>query len=443
MIRFRMLFLCVLFHVTIITNGYLMEDLSFDTSDLIVEYKQHGIVSLMDAFASNKNAGVEKTTNNHYNNYNNNGRLEWYSVGHPILITQNRSTTLFNWTPKGFYILVDMLNDNQKELFINKIRSKYGVTVEKSQIIKIRLDKLECSLEFSCEGATIRIDGSANEFNEYPFRVEFTAAYQSKERICLESHLIENNEVDFKCEMKKHSKWNKAREVTFSLSSDFLNSHELTDRLFGESDWVYITRKQMNSLAEEIYRLAHIKSEYRLTEEDFSQKFIDGLINQYSEEKAFNNVAFDEGSINLTSYGVEDLDVDQTKVELSNILEYSINEENTQYTVYLKKSETDFSVDTANSGFKLLGGVETLDFFNSLPEKSVSGAATLNIENIIEWEIDFDNKNVVPKSLNLIKLTRKSFEKELQFKKIKVKTFSKDLIYSKQFTLRSRGIHCL
>ena len=444
MIRLKILFLCAFSYITILTNGYLLEDVSFNKSDLIVEYKHYGIVSLMDAFESNKNAEVGKTTNNNYNGYsnnNNNGRLEWYSVGHPILITPNTSTTLFNWTPKGFYILVDMLNDNQKELLINKIRSKYGVSIDKSQIIKLRLDKLECSLEFSCEGATIRIDGSANEFNEYPFRVEFKAAHRSNERICLESYLVENYEVDFKCELKKYSKWDKPKEVHFSLTSDFLNRHELIDQLFDESEWVYITRKQMNTLAEEIYQLAQIKSEYRLSEIDFIEKFIYGLISQCSKEKAFYDVAFDEGLGNLTRYSAEDLDVDQTKEQLSNILGYSIKEKNNKsISLYSKKSEINFSVDKANSGFRLLGGLETLDFFDSLPEKSVSGTPTLTIEDLIKWEIQSDIEKVVPKSLNLVKLMRKSFEKELLFKKIKIKTFIKDLIYSKQFTLRSRGI---
>ena len=186
--------------------------------------------------------------------------------------------------------------------------------------------------------------------------------------------------------------------------------------------------------------MAQIKSEYLLSEIDFIEKFIYGLISHCSKEKAFYDVAFDEGLGNLTRYDAEDLDVDQTKEQLSNILGYSIKEKNNNsISLYSKKSEINFSVDKANSGFRLLGGLETLDFFDSLPEKSVSGTPTLTIEDLIKWEIQSDIEKVVPKSLNLVKLTRKSFEKELLFKKIKIKTFIKDLIYSKQFTLRSRG----
>lgn len=119
---------------------------------------------------------------------------------------------------------MNMLDQKQKDLFKEKIRSKYNARVNTSQIIVLVPSVVKCEIELSCDQGEkgermIKIKGSAIDVREMPVKITFDAVTGSPERKCFEMDLIENHEIEFECEVQKHSK--EAKVINLELFCRF------------------------------------------------------------------------------------------------------------------------------------------------------------------------------------------------------------------------------
>lgn len=420
------------------------ENVMIETTDITVEFKKDGKINLMEAYRSTKNDLILKA-----NKSDEFGQLEWHSIGSPSLANiPSKSFSLsfasiFQSTPNGFNIYIDMLSDIQKGAFIKKIKSKYRVDVETSQIVKLKPSKLQCTIEQICDHKEYLLNGSLKTFVDFPLKVEFKFLNASIKE-CFEHYLIEHQHIEIVCKVSKNSK--SLKQNYFSLSAEQMSNNEILDKLFGDANEVYVDRSQMANLASEIYSSYNVYEEYEIPEKEFSSSFIEDLVKQTSAD--FKPVPFTTALKSLSKYSKKDLTPSQIKSVYENSLKVRTSGER-KFLAVNKRLDNNGS-DSVNSNhsasisgkdiFSMIG----IDLsYNYVNEKEKNWAfSNTSLENQtnelnshtrdqIEWKID--GTRLIPKSLKLGKLVKSRFKKGLRFERIR--RLVANTIVSKSFQL--------
>lgn len=140
-------------------------------------------------------------------NDNEDKHLKWVSVGHPILIEQNKlnnkSNSLFHFTSHGFHTFVRMLTNKQQKILAEKAKEKYNRTdIAQHQIEHLILSKFECRLTLGTDEQNSVVIGKVSSFKTFPLRMVFTA--NAKEKELLKSNLLNKDEhgLELLCEIK-------------------------------------------------------------------------------------------------------------------------------------------------------------------------------------------------------------------------------------------------
>ena len=199
-------YFCFLLTLTkVLTSQTHSNNVMIETIDITAdEYKD----------SNNNNIQIEtyKSTNNDLIIKNNQtsryGELEWYSIGSPFLANirpENSSLSfdnLFEITPKGINIYLQFLSDAQKKAIIEKIKIKYGIDVQSSQIKKLKLSELTCTMEINCDNQIseklIKLKGSSKIFSKFPIKVEFKDL-DKKTMTCFDQYIVEHQHIDVRC----------------------------------------------------------------------------------------------------------------------------------------------------------------------------------------------------------------------------------------------------
>lgn len=172
--------------------------------DLLVAYKHDNRTEIMRAYRSIRN--VEILQRKEHQEFS---QLTWFSIGYPILshLSSKNSfpiSNVFEITSFGFELGIDVLTNTQKELFIKKIKSKYGIDVTTEQIIELIPSELKCTTKVICSnGTNLILNGEANALSSFPLNVEFIELEKFE---CFEHHLIEHNRLKVDCVIKKNRK---------------------------------------------------------------------------------------------------------------------------------------------------------------------------------------------------------------------------------------------
>ena len=428
----------------------LIQDIDFQNSTIKIEYKQGNI----EFFASNRTSELIKVYNrNRSLNTVNISALEWYSIGRPILITSNLSNTIstntFFWSPNGFHILIDFLSSDQKKHLVNRIGSIYGFKIDGSQITMITPSRLECFIEFECDLKMIRINGSAQDFKDYPLKVEFISAYKSFNRICLEMYLIENHDIEINCEIEKYLK--RPGKEKFSLTPTKMKTLGITDRLFNGKNSVNITRIQLNMLSDEIYKLFDIEIETSLTKDEFSRKFLNDLkTNGIISD--FYHLDFKTGLKWSSTYGIEDLNIEQIITDFENFIEgfieYSEPEDPKIAPCYSGdhiKIRINSSFNVNSTGSKIFGS-RIIEFVKSkwdmehIHYNEIINSMDKYTDEDIIWR--FDRYKILPRRIKMAFLQKKNFNREIVFelKNNFTKKFVNYSVFKRAFKLQTKGI---
>jgi hypothetical protein len=246
------------------------------------------------------------------------GQLKWMTYGYIRLVQIKKtptsiSTEYFEFTRDYISIQVEMLTDEQKLLFVDKIKEKYNVEVKSEQIQNLVLKNLECITHFKDElrnNRSFGLVGRVENLDRFPLRIDFKAREGTRERRILEEKIKQASNKDalnlrFDCEFVLDEKADKQIEPdqTLQIKSELLSKDGLLERLFGKSNLVFVMYEQMIQLASELYTQLNILNDFRVNEGEFVDLFLEGLLKQTSTK----DVQFiDLNGLNeLSPYGLE------------------------------------------------------------------------------------------------------------------------------------------
>jgi len=172
-------------------------------ADLIINDEENSFNLFLEAYKSSENDRIlnEKIVSN----YN---QLKWFSLGSPHLVAapmntgvgNNNNKKKFDLNSKGFSIFAEMLNQQDKRLFVNEIKKQYKIDVNENQIKNLIPSLFECQLNFKCFYDIYHLDGRASsaEFKGFPIRIEFNFT-NTYEKACMERLIGEDFNFHFNC----------------------------------------------------------------------------------------------------------------------------------------------------------------------------------------------------------------------------------------------------
>ena len=99
--------------------------------------------------------------------------------------------------------------------------------------------------------------------------------------------MAEHQDIDLECTASKNSK--NAKKNYFTINAQQINSNDLMDKLFGDGDEKLVSREQLANFANEVYTSFHVYAEYEMHKDEFSSKFIEGLIKQTNKQTLLLN----------------------------------------------------------------------------------------------------------------------------------------------------------
>jgi len=235
-----------------------------------------------------------------------------------------------------------------------------------------------------------------------------------------------------------------------------LDELRLEEKLFGpakkpnSSAFVYVTRDQLMSLAMDTSSALNIVEEYQMPETQFGEAFVEGLVSQIATSQ-FTHVDIDKALTAISACGIDfkgDLRADEIKRDLSEVLYVDTVHDKKQIKVNEDKNQqfsNNFSVSGGVSGLPastwLIGSLLNLaagnDFKIIQDTKSLNDQLTeLNRKSDIgiKWEIE--GTRVIPKSINVVRISRAKMTKTLTFTRVQRKQFSAS--FKKEFSLYSQ-----
>ncbi|RNA16672.1 hypothetical protein BpHYR1_040013 [Brachionus plicatilis] len=412
------------------------KNIIFDLADLTVDYEIDDESVFLEAFKTSINDKIIQSEDTE--KYS---RLTWVSVGIPRLVYINQSH-IFIFNNEGFSINIELLTDTIRNLFVQVAKRKYSIQVDLKQIIFLKPDRFECGLRFyDKNGDKYLLNGKASHLSKFPIDVFFEAPAGSMERVALEeilhaefsidktSNIYEEMGISLQCEISAQGRG--YQQNSLILSAKQINQLHLVEEVFGPKDSVYVTRKQMSSLAHSLYQQLDIIEEYRLPEREFSSKFVQDLIAQTAElidqyepiEKVLEN---------LSPYELkEDIQPDVITEELSRV--FTIDKINSQEKLVLNKAKLEKNGDSSAFGLKvnMFANIKALPRVNfnagyADSDGTISGFSSVsdalnalnsNLENEIQWSRK--GNTIIPKSIKASKLARANFMKTLRFSRIK------------------------
>ena len=132
-------------------------------------------------------------------------KLKWYSMGKPIVIRTKsikyENETFVHLQRDGFYLNVQILTEEHKNLIMEKINEKHAKHVELYQIEEIPLNEFKCDFHVNHDDEESILKGVAKRLTTSPLKVYFTA--NENEMGFLYNSLSKNpNELQLDCEYK-------------------------------------------------------------------------------------------------------------------------------------------------------------------------------------------------------------------------------------------------
>lgn len=428
-----------------------INNIVFDLADLAIDYESTrlGWISI-EAFKSSLNDKIIE--GKQASNY---GQLNWLSIGHPALVlspnvSNSQQYVLFNFSPEGFYTRVDMLTTEQRNLFKSVVKRKYNIDIKVEQIVSLIPSMFTCQFTFYAEnGEKLLITGEVKQLNVIPYRLFFSAPQNSKESVAFRKRLandVNNLDIEFTCQV--NSQGVIIKQNTLIITGKLMNQLNLVDDLFGPASETYVSRSQVTQLANVIYTSLNVIEEYQIPSSQFSDDFIDQFI-QLTSKTMFENVDIVKALSNLSLYDIgADLKPSVITNELSKLL--YINKSDSLEYIVLNTTQLERLKMNSNSG-----GEDGLDF--SYGGISLGGSSSYTQSHSSDWQndklnftqqlsqlntytqndIEWARKGnlIVPKSINVARLAKASFAKDLVFTRIK--RVYQDAPYKRAFTLNT------
>ena len=297
----------------------------FNRADLIAEYKTDYDKISLEAYASSSNDYIIKTKDK--NKY---AQLEWFSIGNPTLVKAENSYFKFN--NDGFTMYANMLSNEHKKSFKHVAEKKYSIDIDENQVFDLIFSKFECSISIENRAShkNYLIRGKVDRFNVYPIRIEFHAPADTDERSFFENKIRQEEtssgavDLKLKCELSSNPAGSNLKYYLI-LELETINRLDLIPKLFSSSSNnelnVYATYNQIFNLASTLYYELNVDEEFRLSQNEFVNSFIDDFLNQTSEN-GLKYEPFDDAIESLSFYNLNKdfFTLDIFKLDMLNLL---------------------------------------------------------------------------------------------------------------------------
>jgi hypothetical protein len=432
----------------------------FNRADLIAEYKTDYDKISLEAFASSSNDYIIKTKDK--NKYT---QLEWFSIGNPTLVKAENSYFKFN--NGGFTMYANMLSNEQKNLFKHVAEKKYSINIDKNQVFDLTFSKFECSIsvENRASHKYYVIRGKVDRFNVYPIRIEFHAPAGTDERSFFENKIRQDEsssgavDLKLKCELSSNPAGSNLKYYLI-LELETINRLDLIPKLFSSSSNnelnVYATYNQIFNLASTLYYELNVDEEFRLSQNEFVNNFIDDFLNQTSEN-GLKYELFDDAIDFLSFYNLNKdfFTLDIFKLDMLNLLKINRINDTEIISFNLETYDHIKVISNLNSlEFKAssswydedMFGISLIFKFVELRTKEwIESNKPIN-EQIMElneyndcqykWKIDKNNR-VLPARIKVSRLLKPKFANNFIFKNV-FKEYSNEG-YKRTIILKTRN----
>ena len=445
------------------TNDEFSKDIAFDLPDLTAVVDTMSGEVQLEAFKWTKNDQIlerlgQKNSDGATTSIST--ELRWMSIGYATFVKtadpkNPNKEEIFHETEDGFTTYIDMLSPVHRNVLAEVAKQKYRVDVTGDQIFHIILSKFECSRKMydRTTGGKYLMKGEVSRFRHFPLRMDFEAPPGSTERKLVGKELDGGRSRKYNCRVFTHGKLVKTNRLTITSYQQQLIG--LDEKLFGSANTsasgmrenptdVFVTRVQAAELANEMYSSLNILEEYEMSELQFSEAFVSDLISQIAVS-SFTHVPIDEALSSISKYGFdirEDLRPDVIKRNLGSV--FKIETIGNESRIVLDRKNKDFSLisSSTENGFETESGVslEGVGSFNvgvketQKDSKTISGAAEVEslsdqlkklnaqTQNEVTWDIE--GNRIVPKSLNVVRMTRSKLGRTLSFSRVRRQTFT-------------------
>lgn len=418
--------------------GASIVDIAFDLSDITTSFQLPTETGHLEAFKYINNDKLQQGTTGTMTS-----QLRWVSYGLPTLKKTrdhvNASEKFFHFSDSGFSTHIDMMTQDQRSALALAAQRKYEITIQDDQIVNLILSKFQCTLTLEDEaGRKYPLIGKVAEFRRFPLRMKFAATRRSIERKVFLQSLTDaggHPDLHFDCHIEAGG-GKVIKTNTLTITSDQQEQLGFDEKLFGaaggnDSNNAYVTRNQMSELSHEMYSTLNIIEEYEIPETQFSEEFVSGLISQLASS-SFAPVPIDIVLASLSKYGFDikaDLQPDVIKRNLGSILK--VDKKNDKSRIVLATSMSGTAEDSTggSAGLSVDLGAFSVSANaayewsqkRALENKSLSDQLNeLNTysQNDVQYEIE--GNRVVPKSLNVARITRSKLKKTLTFNRIRI-----------------------
>jgi hypothetical protein len=389
------------------------------------------------------------------------GKLVWVSAGHPTFVaTPDQSTgevQLFHVTASGIHTYVQMLTVDQRYRLAAAANDKYrGLDVGEQQIADLILSRFECSVnynqEYERESHVLR--GIVTDFTTFPLRMDFEAPLGSVQRDFALKLANEWREADlqFACQMASRDKTTRSNTLTIGVRQleeiglvDMLFKPRLETMLVASSDTIYVTRRQLSQLANDMYWTLNIMDDYRMPQEQFVEAFVDDLAAQTAVFD-FAMVPADVISDQLSAYGFDsspDFRTDQTVDSLKWILRIDSRDDGAWRRIVVDETKYDElqHLGRGDNIARLLGVEAAVEWARKNAARAWTDAESIGDQltelndasaTEVQWSLDVDDR-IAPKALRLARLDRSRFYRTLTFERVHLKI--SDAAFEQQFSM--------
>lgn len=328
-------------------------------------------------------------------------------IGAPLLVDSSPELTstsllnLFRLNQNGFSLFFNIFSNDQKLAIAKRIMSEYRVNISTPQIITFKLSELKCTTTIYCDNKPVEIEGKAHSLSDYPIEVKFYA--KKSTRTCLEQYLFGIMLV--RCSYVQNVK----RDINSKFVSAFqLRKIDLADLLFGTYNEIFMTRKQLDELANDI--CSHYCPDYR-----HKQSIVN--LNDFIHENRVELKQLDFGdAFNSLSRYISKMKLNA--VEIKSMYECVLKVKVYKWKKYIGINNQINRTLLASFGIEesynyVSGNEETWSESEKSLDEQIKELNSFS-RNDVEWRIEGDK--ILPKRLNLTKFFKSCLQNGLKFK---------------------------
>ncbi len=333
-------------------------------------------------------------------------------------------------------------------MFNIEVTSAFVDLEPKSLLCHLKIRNTETKKNLYLKGCVI-------DFLSSPYELIFDYPIDSDESVLLKDKIknIKRSHLNLNCTAYAGSSVKKTN--TFKISLQENNQMGLEDKLFGDARETYVTRDQLTKLSQEIQSNINVAEDYQISNDQFSQIFVEDIIKLVSND-GLKSVPFEDALKSISKYSFDfqnDMKANVIKEEIEN--NFKIDKVNNKKHIkfdYEKFSDTmKERAKTSGKSGEISGSCGPFSaslkasssyaednkdrWVNS--EKSLDDQLNeLNTYNEGKIEFAFKGEKIYPKSLQVAKIQQSLFRKDLEFSRIKNFYYEYDSTFS--FTLSTR-----